>query len=832
MAGEFDAGVIKGRMDLETGEFEVKLEGIEGKTKSMTQSMFDAQVGFAIFEKGFQAITGLVKDSIGAWTEQEDVMAQTAARLKATGGACGYTAQQLYDMSSAIQESTVYTDDQALAMENMLLTFDQISGKTFPAATSAIIDMSAAMGTDLSTAAMQVGRALQDPANSLQMLRRAGIQFSSSQKETIKNLMDVGEVGQAQAIILDELNSRFKGAAAAAKGTLGGALKSLKNDFEEGQEAIGKALAPALQGLIAIIKPVVQGIASLDKGTIQIALGFVGAAVAIFGAVKAFQALKTSFAGGIGPLQGVLIALAAIGGAVAVINEVMERQRTIHKETADQYVKEYSTIDGLVTKYETLKNQESLSGDQKIELAKTEDILQKQLGQTSMFLNTQTGRWEVNAEAVSKYKGERLDLAKKELAAQVAVQERDKKHAEDRDKAFKKWQELRKDGDNLASNAYLSWMKLTYQFGAFDDALTMSLYNEKELGKTTDDLAASQKALNALTTGGVEGYNKYQSTLKDTSSEVKDLTGDVNDNRDSLKAFTDAQKRADEQLRLSSLNAYQQELAQLDAQKAEYERLKLDQKRIDEWYLQQKQKLIEKYGTAEEQAAREAAEKIQKEYEKAIGGVTAVINTAVTATQMAWSGISNIWDQALQAEQTKLENEYGTRKAYIEASVADETDRQAALEALDKEYAAKKADLQKKQWIAQQANAVTSAIMNTATGVTAALALGPILGPIMAVIVGALGAVQIGMILAQPMPEFAKGGSPPVGAPSLVGEQGPEMFVPTQPGHIYTAAQTRDMLGRGGVHITVQGDIKSDVDLVRVMQLAGTRYRATMRGAA
>jgi len=63
------------------------------------------------------------------------------------------------------------------------------------------------------------------------------------------------------------------------------------------------------------------------------------------------------------------------------------------------------------------------------------------------------------------------------------------------------------------------------------------------------------------------------------------------------------------------------------------------------------------------------------------------------------------------------------------------------------------------------------------------------------------------------IPGFAAGGRPPVGRLSLVGERGPELFVPDQAGTIIPSAATRSMLGRssggsqGGVQIIVQGTV-------------------------
>jgi hypothetical protein len=44
-------------------------------------------------------------------------------------------------------------------------------------------------------------------------------------------------------------------------------------------------------------------------------------------------------------------------------------------------------------------------------------------------------------------------------------------------------------------------------------------------------------------------------------------------------------------------------------------------------------------------------------------------------------------------------------------------------------------------------------------------------------------------------PAFADGGSPPVGVPSLVGERGPELFVPSRAGTIIPNNQLSNMLG-------------------------------------
>jgi hypothetical protein len=93
-------------------------------------------------------------------------------------------------------------------------------------------------------------------------------------------------------------------------------------------------------------------------------------------------------------------------------------------------------------------------------------------------------------------------------------------------------------------------------------------------------------------------------------------------------------------------------------------------------------------------------------------------------------------------------------------------------------------------------------------------------GPIGAAIGGALG----GML------KFAGGGRPPMGRASLVGEEGPELFVPDRPGTIYPSGT-----GPGGavVHQTVQiyGGINREADESRVAERIAADVQRALRYA-
>jgi hypothetical protein len=91
----------------------------------------------------------------------------------------------------------------------------------------------------------------------------------------------------------------------------------------------------------------------------------------------------------------------------------------------------------------------------------------------------------------------------------------------------------------------------------------------------------------------------------------------------------------------------------------------------------------------------------------------------------------------------------------------------------EKKLADKKKELQIKQAKWQKANAIIQAMISTAQAVTSALSTPPApLGMALAIIVGALGAVQIATIASQKIPEYAEGTDFHPGGIAKVGDAG------------------------------------------------------------
>lgn len=230
---------IKERVDIEynlRGNAGTGLKGLFLNLKALVTPT-------ALLTAGIGLLSISLNKMITAAEESRKVMAQTEAVLKSTGGAAGVTSQEVSDLALQMSRLTNFDDEAVQSAENLLLTFTKIGKDIFPQATETVLDMSTALGQDLNSSAIQLGKALQDPINGVTALRRVGVNFTEQQKEQIKTLVESGRRLDAQKIILKELATEFGGSARAAQS----GTDKLKNSISNLAESIGTKLNPAFQ---------------------------------------------------------------------------------------------------------------------------------------------------------------------------------------------------------------------------------------------------------------------------------------------------------------------------------------------------------------------------------------------------------------------------------------------------------------------------------------------------------------------------------------------------------------------------------------------------------
>lgn len=199
----------------------------------------------------------LVKGGVDALLEIERINAQTQAAIKSTGGAAGVTAKDIETYAGSIEKLTGIEAESIQQGQNMLLTFTNIKNGVgagndiFTQSTDVLADMSTAMGSEPKKAAIQLGKALNDPIKGITALSKVGVAFTQGQKDQIKALVESGDTMGAQKIILAELNKEFGGSAEAFGETTAGKVEKLKHAFGEFQEEIAGRVIPVLTTVVA-----------------------------------------------------------------------------------------------------------------------------------------------------------------------------------------------------------------------------------------------------------------------------------------------------------------------------------------------------------------------------------------------------------------------------------------------------------------------------------------------------------------------------------------------------------------------------------------------------
>lgn len=219
-------------------QFTTDMNKMSNTVDSAMNKMTGAVRGFQNVLAGV-AVGAVFHELVAASAEAELSMKKVEQVIRSTGGVAGVTASQVQQISTALQKQTGASDDALNSAQALLLTFTKVGKEVFPDAVNVINDMSKALGQDMQSSTIQLGKALNDPIKGVTALQRVGVSFTAAQKEQIKALVESGRALDAQKMILSELQTEFGGAAAAARDTLGGAFDALKNQTGELFEALG-----------------------------------------------------------------------------------------------------------------------------------------------------------------------------------------------------------------------------------------------------------------------------------------------------------------------------------------------------------------------------------------------------------------------------------------------------------------------------------------------------------------------------------------------------------------------------------------------------------------
>ena len=217
-----------------------QIQGVSNGLKSMAKSA--AMAAGAYF--GARALLGAVKSSIDLFAKQELAEKKLEAAL-------GKTSQALLNQAKAIQETTMFGDEQVIEAQALIGSFVQ-EEEAIMAATKATLDLAAAKGMELTVAADLVSKTLGSSTNALS---RYGIEVT-------------GAVGSTERLesLTGNLANVFGGQATEQAQTLTGQMEQMKNALGDAGETIGEILVPFVTDLSKKLKTGAERVQTFIRG--------------------------------------------------------------------------------------------------------------------------------------------------------------------------------------------------------------------------------------------------------------------------------------------------------------------------------------------------------------------------------------------------------------------------------------------------------------------------------------------------------------------------------------------------------------------------------------
>jgi len=218
--------------------FSQTVDGSENLSRRMSSSFITAVAKMVAAYISFTAMVRATKWGISQAMQAEDAIFALTAALKSTGEYSRDTMTKLGEFASAMQEVTVYSNNQVLAMMQTAKTLG-VNANQLKLATQWTIALSDALGMGTESASRYVALALKGEYT---MLRRY-----------IPALREAKTTTESFQILQEFMNRAFEVSTTRAQ-TTSGALKQMRNALGEVGEAIGYAILPALKSVAVGIR--------------------------------------------------------------------------------------------------------------------------------------------------------------------------------------------------------------------------------------------------------------------------------------------------------------------------------------------------------------------------------------------------------------------------------------------------------------------------------------------------------------------------------------------------------------------------------------------------
>lgn len=326
----------------EIQKISTNLAAFEGKAKSAGARMQAvgsqmSSAGMSLTKNLTLPIVAVGGAAIKLAIDAEETEARLTSAFESMGASSWTSLETLRGKAEELMSRTTFDDEAIKDAQAVMLTFGNVTGESFDKGIESALDLSSALGTDLQSATIMIGKALNDPVKGITAMTRAGIQFTEEQKGMIRSMVESGDTMGAQTIILGELEKQFGGTAEAMAGTAKGQMMQAMNELAEAGEEIGAMLLPVVRDMAGHIRNLATWFKNLSPETkgfiIQIAgmVAVVGPALIIVGKLTSAFGSMLSVIGGAAGLVARIIGLTAATQADTVATTANTTARNLNK---------------------------------------------------------------------------------------------------------------------------------------------------------------------------------------------------------------------------------------------------------------------------------------------------------------------------------------------------------------------------------------------------------------------------------------------------------------------------------------------------------------------
>lgn len=217
------------------------VSGFTSQVTSMAAGLVSAQAIMSGVSAAWRSLTAFVGGSIESFSAAEAAQRTMTVALANLGQATPRATAYMGDLAAQFQNTTKYGDDLINEMQALLMQVGQVLPSQMEGALTAATDLASGLGVDLKQATTAVAQAFDGNAGSLQ---RYGISIDEARLKA-----------EGMPYVLDEIQKRFGGQAAAELDTYAGRLAHLANTWDNVKEAVGENIvsSPILEAALRVI---------------------------------------------------------------------------------------------------------------------------------------------------------------------------------------------------------------------------------------------------------------------------------------------------------------------------------------------------------------------------------------------------------------------------------------------------------------------------------------------------------------------------------------------------------------------------------------------------